>query len=771
MRIGIDYETGAPPAVRRAIAALRDRNDKLAALRQIYPDARPDPSNPDNFIFTDPKSGQLHLLTPEATNLATLPGDAAAWVPAASEFLGSALGAAGGAAAGAPGGPVTAFGSGMLGAGLGGAAGREAATKASLAAAGMSDPRGMGKQLIDTGVSAASNALGEGAGRAVVGVLGAATPFVRDATGLLADRMGIPITAGQGSGSGLLGRVESSLRESPFGGRVRATDRQAGEAAGDMMSGAASTVARGAQLPVGPGGRADILGPAITRAAERHAAWATGEADTIASLISASRSGGRVQPVALQSLRDELAADLTQAPEARRAAIQPALDHIDRILADAHSGAGLDFRTAMRLRTDLGKITADYAPGGVNPSVGGPSMDRIAGALREDMLRTAGTADVANQAATHPIVGQMPPPSLYDRLRAFDDTITDLRGGTGGGGAQTVLERMAKTTDTDAFQGMLDVRTLLTSPNRTRALIAGLERNGEAGAAQQLRASIIDEIGRAKSGGQNAAGDVFSFNTFLTNYDAARRSGALDAIFPDTSRVDRRVLDNIAEVAGRLRDLRAGDNTSHSAGTMGTLLAMGGLGGAAGYLFGGNKEEVGVGTVAGAMGRVLVPLISARMLATPSIARWLSRALSAAETGVGTNLGGHLGRLAGMKVEDAATQGELDALREQIKNDPTLGPLYEEGAKAKPGKRSEAEPAPEPPAAAPGPVPAGLLQTGQAVMPTAVPPGLLVPDPAAAQASAQFAQAQQQPGQGLPAALPPGLLTGDPEMVLRSMLG
>lgn len=501
-------------------------------------------------------------------------------------------------------------------------------------------------------------------------------------------------------------------------------------------------------MPQGTAGRTEVIGEAVTRAAERHATWATNEANTIGDLISATRDGGRVQPVALTSLRDQLASELSQAPQSRLAALRPALQQLQRIISDA-GDQGLDFRTAMSLRTDLGKMMADTAPGGVDPSVGGPGLRRIYDALREDLLRTAGNADIANQAVARGN-GVPPPASLYTRLRAFDDAVTDLRAG---GGAQTVLERLAKQAGTDGLQGKLTIEALLAKPNETRALIAGLERNGEQEAANQLRASIINDIGRAKPGAQNADGDVFSFNTFLTNYNRARDGGALDAIFPDASRVDRRALDNIAEVASRIKASRAGDNTSHTAGTYATLTGLAGAGGAVGYATG--DKELGPGTIGGALAGVVLPLVSARMLATPSIARWLSRTLSAAETGVTTNLGGHLGRLASMKVEDAATQAELDKLLEAVQLDDTLGPLFAKGVKAKPkpDQRSEAEPPP------------GLLQPAQtAAMPPGLPPGLL-PDPSAAAASAQFAQAQQPPGQGIP----PGLLTGDPEQMLLAM--
>jgi hypothetical protein len=761
MALGPRYQTGAPPEVRAAVAALRDRNDKLAALRQLYPDAQPSATDPDNFTYTDPKTGRLRLVTPKDTNMATLSGDISAWAPTVAELGGGLLGAAA-VIPGMVGGPAGGVAAGLAGAGLGGAAGREIATKNALFQAGMTDPRGLPHVFGDVGTDVAANAAGEGVGRLVARGIGRVTPFVADATGQLAERLGIPLTSGQASGSSMLGKVESALRQSPFGGRVRATDRQAGEAGDRIVSETADRlIPRGLPHAIGAGGRSEVLGGAVQRAAERHAAWASGEVDTIASLISSTRDGGRVSPVALEGLRRDLLAELAQAPQSREAALRPALQHLDRIIADAAPSAanpngGLDFRTAMRLRTDLGKIMADTAPGGTNPTVAGPAIDRIYGAVREDLLRTAGNADLANQTVAQ-AAGRPPSPSLYARMRAFDDQITDLRDV---GGSQTVLEKLAKEAETDSFQGKFTLSRLIENPNRARALIAGLERNGEADAAMQLRASVLDEFGRATSGGQNAAGDAFSFNTFLTNYDKARKSGALDAIFHDASSLDRRALDNIAEVAGRLRGLRAGDNTSNSAGAVTTLAGMSGLGGAYGYVTG---DDSGANkAISGAITGALIPLVSSRMLATPGFARWLSRTLTAAETAPAANLGGHLGRLEGIKVNDAETRAELDKLKEAIRLDDTLGPLYQRAVKTKADQRGEVAPEllPPPPGLMGGPQPTGL-----AAGPPAMPPGLLGTDPQAAAAS-QYAANAANPGGGLP----PGLLAQDPEAILRAMM-
>ena len=67
----VDTQTGAPLGVRSFVGAAQTPADKLATLKQYYPDAVPvevfDPENGarkfgrGNFVFTDPETGQKTL--------------------------------------------------------------------------------------------------------------------------------------------------------------------------------------------------------------------------------------------------------------------------------------------------------------------------------------------------------------------------------------------------------------------------------------------------------------------------------------------------------------------------------------------------------------------------------------------------------------------------------------------------------------------------------------------------------------------------------------
>lgn len=79
--------------------------------------------------------------------------------------------------------------------------------------------------------------------------------------------------------------------------------------------------------------------------------------------------------------------------------------------------------------------------------------------------------------------------------------------------------------------------------------------------ANNIRASLITRLGRANSGQQNAAGDAFSLDTFLTNWDKIRNSRNL--IFPQET---VRALNNLAEVADAARRAGRTKNRSNTGG-------------------------------------------------------------------------------------------------------------------------------------------------------------------------------------------------------------
>lgn len=125
-----------------------------------------------------------------------------------------------------------------------------------------------------------------------------------------------------------------------------------------------------------------------------------------------------------------------------------------------------------------------------------------------------------------------------------------------------------------------------------------------------VQATIIDRLGKANKGQQNAEGDAFSAATFLTNWNGMSQKGKA-AMFGNSEL--RQSLDQIARVAGSMKDASKYTNTSNTAGALGWQ----------------------VGVSAGTAGLTNLPTailaaggqyLTGKLLASPKFAAWLARA-------------------------------------------------------------------------------------------------------------------------------------------------
>ena len=169
----IDTKTGAPANVRASVSAAQKPNDKLATLKNFYPDAVPvevlDPDNGaikygrGNFVFTNPERGQLTLFDEDLRLVGIpVPGlrDLVDVGPEIAETAGAIGGAIGGGIAGAPGGPVGVGAGVVLGEGVGSATAREAYIGILDFFGETEDTRTGMERLFDYGTTAGINAAG-----------------------------------------------------------------------------------------------------------------------------------------------------------------------------------------------------------------------------------------------------------------------------------------------------------------------------------------------------------------------------------------------------------------------------------------------------------------------------------------------------------------------------------------------------------------------------------------------------------------------------------
>lgn len=178
----IDPDMEAPALVRAQVGALDKPEDRLAALRQSYPDAQP--HGDGNFIMTDPETGKTMIYNRESW--VPSGGDFASILPEVGEGVGGILGGIGGFIGGGAAGsavPVvgTAVGAGagaITGAGAGATVGRETVQRGLNWAFGNEDTRTTEEQLGDAAKTFALNAGGQALGMGAGAIIGKAAKAI-----------------------------------------------------------------------------------------------------------------------------------------------------------------------------------------------------------------------------------------------------------------------------------------------------------------------------------------------------------------------------------------------------------------------------------------------------------------------------------------------------------------------------------------------------------------------------------------------------------------
>ena len=175
--------------------------------------------------------------------------------------------------------------------------------------------------------------------------------------------------------------------------------------------------------------------------------------------------------------------------------------------------------------------------------------------------------------------------------------------GDGQHSADTVADNISRMSKTD--YGQL---------NRAISVLPADQQNG-------LRGAIVDNLGRANPGKQNAEGDRFSLETFLSQWDRKNLSDeAKAAILPAQTVRD---LNDLATLAQANRKLRGYGNASRSGVTVSNVKQ---ISKGAEILGAGLTVGAGAALTPAAIGTVIAALGGGRLLASPGVARALVRA-------------------------------------------------------------------------------------------------------------------------------------------------
>lgn len=291
-------------------------------------------------------------------------------------------------------------------------------------------------------------------------------------------------TVAQARGGWIAGAVESLLGRVPGGaGRMKAAMDKSVEAASAKIAKIVGDVTPD------DAGRALKIGGRT--AGERYAETAARTYDeAYAQIEQTARRGVYAADLdKTAGLLAQLRGRLASAPATARESVGPAMARIEALLSDIATNkerGGLSFAALRQARTALGEDLKTAGLMGVSGSAQTP-LSALYGALTEDMNRYAtkwGGGDAIRLA------------DRYYRAAKFrtDDLLAGVIG----------REDTAKVFEAATRADATTLRALRSAVTEDRWV--------------PTAKATLDRLGRATPGQQNAAGDAWSFETFLTNY-------------------------------------------------------------------------------------------------------------------------------------------------------------------------------------------------------------------------------------------------------------
>lgn len=172
---------------------------------------------------------------------------------------------------------------------------------------------------------------------------------------------------------------------------------------------------------------------------------------------------------------------------------------------------GIPFSALKDLRTKIGKEAASNAIMGTPEQA---DFKQLYGAMSRDMQNGVALADLRNGVQ---------PAAAGSASTAFD------RANTFYSRAMTRADDLNGLANRDTPEGAYNA--VAHSLNSGPSLYEKLRGTIDPATRKKLVATIVDDLGTARAGQQNAAGDAWSPRTFLTNYAKLHENGGGDALF------------------------------------------------------------------------------------------------------------------------------------------------------------------------------------------------------------------------------------------------
>lgn len=335
----------------------------------------------------------------------------------------------------------------------------------------------------------------------------------------------------------------------------------------------------------------------------------------------------KVDPANARAALDDVISGLSETPETNAAALKLLTGLRDDLATP------MSVQAARKLRTNV--RTAIMKEG-----LRGSDLERMVGEVLDNV-----SADIATSVPPRAAAAYKTADAFWkQRVDQIDEILAPVVGKRGEKDATAsfaAIERIARTGDA----------------KRLSRLMASLPKD-DAGA---ITATMIDRLGAATPGAQNATGSAFSPATFLTNWN--KMSGKAKAVLFDADL--RTALDDLATVAGGMKEASKYANVSQTGGANNVASILTGGGGAVT----GSFLAGPVGAVVGFIGPIAGQIGLGKLMASPGFARWLAGTARASKSlGAKAAVQRQLPKLAAVASQNPAVASEVTALERALLN-------------------------------------------------------------------------------------------------------
>lgn len=629
-RPGIRTDEGAPFSVREVVGAPRRKaEDRLATMRKFFPDAQP--MGDDNFVFTDPNTGQRRIFNPKGMDV----GDIATYGREVVQFGAGGLGAAAGAAAGPAG--------SALGAGLGSEAAGQLYDALRKRFGGMVDTRTLKEMALEGAVNIGTEAAGQGIGEAIAKVPGKLRQFIqRDVAGRgpeAASRLarmqeaGIPIEGAAPAVSQSRPVMLASEQLANLPGSARTMERATAKTL-DAVEGQIDDVLTrmGGEMTQAAGGplSKEAAGEAVKKAAKAGAEKFSARAGQLVDDLNQQMVGVRVRPDNVFRAVAELQAELAEAPGVRQY-LRAGLNEASRLLDDLGRAQDVPFKALTDLRTDLrGKLLRPDVSGYLDKE--GQAVQKIRSALKDDIIEGA--------------VRQGPDTA---RARAIRDRYIRMMR----------EERIPLLNEIDKRNAQDIVDFAMRNTKKGAEYLRQFKKTLDPSTYRDLSATALRELGRR-------GGDEFDTSLFLRGYSRLSDEARSELFSGANVGPLKKELDRLTKIVGDLDKVKEIRNFSKTAMNNYYMQLLGGLG--IGSISYGVTQDPSMGA-AGFGAAVLGPNALSKLMTSPKFVRWLGTAIQEPSKSL-IKAGGHLGRLGAIAEAEPYIAEELKAFVEAIKQNP-----------------------------------------------------------------------------------------------------